>query len=765
MRALSALLRGAAVLAAALGLAQLLKTPPAAGPAIAPPPGGARYPPALQQQLRAAAAAERGPPRTRHRLPSGAPIYTNRLVLEASPYLQQHAHNPVDWFPWGDEAFTRARKEHKPVLLSVGYSTCHWCHVMEEESFEDLEIADYLNRYYVAIKVDREQRPDIDAVYMEAVQRMRGGGGWPMTVWLTADRQPFYGGTYFPPRDGVRGAGAGFLTVLHHLRAAYDQRPDDVAAAAADVAAQVRDSQTQPAGERLPDRAPLDGAVAALRTQFDATNGGFGGAPKFPRSVELQLLLRYYRRTGNADALAMATRTLEALAAGGIRDQIGGGFHRYSTDAGWRVPHFEKMLYDNALLALTFLDACQVTGRADFAAVVRDILGYAQREMTAPDGAFYAATDADSGGEEGTFFVWTPAEMQAVLTPGEWRVARAYYDVSDAGNFGGKNVLHAPRPLAEVANELGLPVPAAESLLRGARTKLYTARLQRVPPHTDHKILPAWNGLMISAFARGAQVLEDPADAATAAAAATYVLDHMMQGDRLQRSALEGEAGGEAYLDDYAAMIGGLLDLYEATFDPRWLRAAIALERVVDAHFRDQTDGGYFLSADDAEALLVRTKPDYDGAEPSANSLMLLDLLRLHELTGDDRYRSRAADLLRAFTTKLGGSPDDLPAMLGGLDFWLDRPKEIVIAAPGGPADAAPFLDRLRAVYLPNRVVTVVNDGNRAQLAPLAPIVADKTAHSGKPTAYVCEQRVCALPTADPELFARQIAKVAPLPD
>jgi len=743
----------------------VLSRSPAATPASAPLPGRDPYPARLQQQLRTALTAEHGPPRTRHRHPDGTAIYTNRLVLEASPYLQQHAHNPVDWYPWGEEAFERARSEHKPVLLSVGYSTCHWCHVMEEESFEDLEIADYLNRNYVAIKVDRERRPDIDAVYMEAVQRMSGRGGWPMTVWLTPDREPFYGGTYFPPRDGVRGAGAGFLTVLQHLRAAYDERPDDVAAAAADVAAQVRASQAQSAGDELPGRAPLDAAVAALQGQFDAVNGGFGGAPKFPRSVQLQLLLRYHRRTGNAEALAMATRTLEAIAAGGIRDQIGGGFHRYSTDARWRVPHFEKMLYDNALLALAFLDAYQVAGRADFAAVVRDILAYVRREMTAPDGGFYAASDADSGGEEGAFFVWTPAEMQAVLSPEEWRVAQAYYGVSEHGDLAGKSVLHASRPLAAVADGIDLPAPAAEALLGTARAKLYTARLQRVPPHTDRKILPAWNGLMISAFARAAQVLGDPADATSANRAANYALGTMLRDGRLQRSALDGEAGGAAYLDDYANLIGGLLDLYESTFDPRWLRAAIALELVVDEHFRDSSSGGYFLSADDAEPLLVRTKPDYDGAEPSANSLMLVDLLRLHELTGDDRYRSRAAALLRAFAPRLSEAPDELPAMLGGLDFWLDRPKEIVIAVPGGPAEAAPFLDRLRSIYLPNRVVAVVSDGNRSQLGQLAPIVADKLARGGKPTAYVCERRTCDLPTADPDVFARQLAAVVPLPE
>jgi uncharacterized protein YyaL (SSP411 family) len=741
---------------------RVLSAAPAVPPVTAPP-GAAPYPPALAQRLRDAAQAESGPPRTRHRNADGAPTYTNRLILEPSPYLQQHAHNPVDWYPWGDEAFARARAERRPVLLSVGYSTCHWCHVMEEESFEDLEIAEYLNRNYIAIKVDRERRPDIDAVYMAAVERMTDGGGWPMTVWLTPDRQPFYGGTYFPPRDGERGAGVGLLTLLRRLRAAYDERPQEVAAAAADIAAQVQTSFAAPAGAALPDRRPLDDAVAGLRRQFDEANGGFGRAPKFPRSAQLELLLRYYRRTGNADALHMATRTLEAMAAGGIRDQIGGGFHRYATDARWRVPHFEKMLYDNALLTIAYLDAAQLTGRADFAGVAREILAYVQREMTAPDGAFWSATDADSGGTEGAFFVWTPAEMDAVLSPDQARLARVYYGVSAPGNFGGKSVPYTPRALADVARDLGIDPAAAPALLESARAALYRARQRRVPPATDRKTVPAWNGLMISAFAHASQVLGDPAYAATGARAADYVLTKMTTDGRLARSALDGRVNGVGYLDDYAFFIGGLLDLYGATHDPRWLRSAIELERAVDAHFRDATRGGYFLTADDGEGLLARAKPDYDGAEPTGNSVMLLDLLRLYELTGDDRYRSRADDGLRAFQPQLTSAPDALPALLGALDFRLDRPKQIVIVTARG-GDAEPFFARMRATYLPNHVVAVVDEADRTGVSQLVPLVADKVARGGRATAYVCEGRVCALPTSDPEVFAQQITRVEPLP-
>ncbi len=765
MRATAALLRAGMVIAVAAAAVQLFRAAPAPPPPLPAPPGAAPYAPMLAQRLRAALAAESGPLRTRHRNPNGSPTYTNRLVLEPSPYLQQHAHNPVDWYPWGDEAFDRARAEGKPVLLSVGYSTCHWCHVMEEESFEDPEIAEYLNRYYVAVKVDRERRPDVDGVYMEAVQLMSGRGGWPMTVWLTPDRQPFYGGTYFPARDGERGQRVGFLTLLQRLRAAYDERPGEVAAAAADLTQQIRASMAAPPGAGVPDRAALDRAVAALRAQYDPANGGFGGAPKFPRPVQLELLLRYGRRTGDAGARRMVERTLEAMAAGGIHDHIGGGFHRYATDTGWLVPHFEKMLYDNALLAVVYLEAFQVTGRPEFAAVTRDILTYVGREMTAPTGAFYSASDADSGGEEGAFFVWTPAEMQAALSPDQWRLAQAYYAVGAAGNFAGKSVLHTPRPFDAVAREHGLEPAAARAQLAAARAALFAARQRRVPPHTDRKIVPAWNGLMISAYARSSQVFGEPTDAQAAARAADDVLERMTVGGRLRRSALDGQVSGDAYLDDYAFFIGGLLDLYEATFDPRWLRAAIGLEQVVDAHFRDPAQGGYFLTADDAEVLLAREKPDYDGAEPSGTSGMLIDLLRLAELTGDDRYRARAEAALRAAAPALAPDPIAMPRLLSGVDFWLDRPKEIVIVTPHGAAQAAPFLARMRSMFLPNRVVAVVSEGDKQALAALVPLVADKVARSGQPTAYVCEQRVCGLPTSDPEVFAQQLAKVEPLPE
>ncbi len=725
---------------------------------IGPPPGAGPYPAELEQKLRGALVA-RGADyeaRTRHRLADGWPRYTNRLILEPSPYLMQHAHNPVDWYPWGDEAFERARREGKPVLLSVGYSTCHWCHVMEEESFEDLEIAEYLNRNYVAVKVDREQRPDVDGIYMAAVQWMSGGGGWPMTVWLTPNRAAFFGGTYFPPRKGARGAEAGFLEVLQVARAKYDEIPDEIAAAAAQVSGRIADAVRVVPGDELPDADVLGRAAAADARTFDAANGGFGGAPKFPRSVRLELLMRQYRRSGDAAIMAMVRSTLDAMASGGMYDQIGGGFHRYSTDATWLVPHFEKMLYDNALLAVAYLEAYQATGEPEYARVVRDVLRYVQRDMTSPRGAFYSASDADSEGKEGTFFLWTREEIQS-LSPEDAALAIAYFGITDAGNFEGKNIPTARRPLAEVARRDLEPAFAAHQLER-VREYLYGARKLRQAPLTDRKILPAWNGLMISAFARAAFVLADHSYAQIAEKAADFVLTQMRDGSRLRRSHFDGAAHGKGFLDDYAFMIAALLDLYSVTFDPHHLRAAIELQDVLDRHFADPSSGGYFFTPDDGEKLLAREKPFYDGAEPSGNSVALLNLLRLHELTAGDRYRVAAEALLRALAPVWKRQPESVPRLLVGVDFWLGGALEIAIVVPDTKDEAEPFLTHLRTSFGPNHVMTVFRPGQmQGRTAELIPWVADKTVRGGKPTAYVCERRVCDLPTTDPAEFAAQL--------
>ena len=731
-------------------------------------PGAPRFSEELQQRLERAA-ADSTAPRTRHLRADGRPRYTNRLVLEPSPYLRQHAHNPVNWYAWGDEAFARATRENKPVLLSIGYATCHWCHVMARESFEDVEIAAYLNRHYVAVKVDREQRPDVDGLYMAAVHMLSGRRGWPLTVWLTPDREPFSGGTYFPPRDHTRGHAEGLLGLLARLRAVYHETPDEVAAVTRRLTDALPaalapdpadgDAETLPLGG---DLAETFGPVLARGAQafleaFDSTHGGFGGAPKFPRSVVLEFLMRHARRTNDAAARAAVIETLAAMAAGGIHDQIGGGFHRYATDRAWRVPHFEKMLYDNALLAAAYLEGFQFSRRPEFARVARNTLDYLDREMSAPGGGFFSAIDAESGGKEGGSYVWRTDELDALLSLSQSRLLRSYYGFPDGPRA---HVPYVARPLAEVAEASKLNVAAAERELQAARTRLKRARDRRPAPQTDAKVLAAWNGLAISAFAKAAHVLNEPAYAERAARAARFVLERMQQGGRLRRSALGETTTGDAYLDDYAFLIAGLLDLYEADFDPGWLDRAIALQAVLDAHFWDEAQGGYFLSADDAETLLAREKPSYDGALPSGNAVTVGNLLRLAEFTTRPAYRTRAEACFTTFAAQLHGRPASLPRLLSALDFALDRPKEIAIVKAGPHDDVQPFLARLRGAFLPNRVLAVVTQGeNSAAHQRRIPWLEAKIAIGGRVTAYVCERHVCKLPTGDPDTFARQIAR------
>jgi hypothetical protein len=675
----------------------------------------------------------------------------------------------VNWFPWGDDAFEAAKRLGRPIFLSVGYSTCHWCHVMEEESFEDEEIARYLNENYVSIKVDREERPDVDAIYMTAVQLMTGRGGWPMSVWLTPERKPYYGGTYFPARDGDRGASTGFLTIIQKLKEAYVAQGNQVAAGSTAIAnAVAAQLSSPPAGKELPGPDLLRKAANGYQDRFDDTQGGLRGSPKFPSGIPVRFLLRYHRRTGDERALRMATLTLDKMAAGGMYDQVGGGFHRYSTDDRWLVPHFEKMLYDNALLAMAYLEGYQATGTKDYARVAREILRYADRDMGAPEGGFYSATDADSPTpsgrrEEGWFFTWTPAELEAVLGKDRARIVAAYYGVTPGGNFEGRSILYTPRRMEEAARQVRISSEKLSSLVEESKELLYRARGRRPPPHRDEKILAAWNGLMISAFARGALALGVDAYARRAERSAEFVLTRMRQNGRLLRSYRDGRARFKAYLDDYAFMIAGLLDLYEATGRPRWLREAMALDSSLEKHYED-TAGGYFMTADDHEKLLAREKPSYDGAEPSGNSVQALNLVRLGELTTQDRYRERADRLLRSFQARLAEAPTSLSELLLAVDFRLDAPKEVIIVAPRSRADAEPFLTRMRTVFLPNRVLAVAIDGSdQKDQERLISLLQDKVPQGGKTTAYVCESGICKLPTTDPEVFARQIRETRPL--
>ncbi len=706
----------------------------------APLPGATPMPPEIARRLERASR------------PLGAqPRYTNRLALESSPYLRQHAHNPVNWYPWGDEAFEAARRLSRPVLLSIGYSTCHWCHVMEEESFEDAAIAGVMNENYVAIKVDREERPDIDAVYMSAVQSFTGGGGWPMTVWLTPDRRPFFAGTYFPAHDGDRGARRGFLSLLNELKKTYDADPARVAERAEQIVQAIRAELAPASSSNLPSVNVLDEAAAQLQRGFDDSQGGLRGAPKFPSSLPIRFLLRQAYRTGHAEFLQMAELTLSRMAAGGIHDQIGGGFHRYATDAAWRVPHFEKMLYDNALLAVDYLEAYQATHRAEFADIARDILHYARRDMRGSEGAFYAATDADSSGpdghrEEGRFFTWTQAEIEQTVGRHRAPLVQRVFGVTSQGNFEGRSILHVAdfSDLAKVGD---------------ARERLYRARATRPAPLRDEKILASWNGLMISALAKAALILGDRSYAADAARAADFILTKMRKNGRLLHSAKEGVAAHDAYLDDYAFFISGLIDLYESTGEPRWLTEAIALDAVLAQHYED-ANGGFFLAADDAEKLLAREKGGRDGAEPSGNSVEVENLLRLGTFTSDDRYRERAERALGSFSAMIESTPTAMSCMLLALDYLFDSPKEIVLVTSDA-TDAEPFLAKLRETFLPNRILVVVPTLQLPALARIVPLVEGKSLRQGKPTAYVCERRICQLPTTDPEVFAKQLIQHA----
>jgi len=719
------------------------------------PPGAAPFPEELSGRL-AAALAARPPgwtPRTRHR-DGRVPRFTNRLALEFSPYLQQHAHNPVNWYPWGDEAFDEARRARRPVFLSVGYSTCHWCHVMEEESFEDLEVAAFLNRAYVCIKVDREERPDVDAVYMTAVQALTGSGGWPMSVWLNADREPFFGGTYFPARDGDRGAPRGFLTLLDQISELWSRDPLRVGQAAGQVAAAVRvalGSAGEPSAE-VPGAAAIDRAVEAVAAQFDERHGGLRSAPKFPSSLPVRLLLRHHRRTGEARSLHMAVRSLERMAAGGLHDQLAGGFHRYSTDAEWLVPHFEKMLYDNALLAVAYAEAHQATGRPDFARVTRGTLDYLLREMTSPEGGLYSATDADSEGEEGRFFVWTLQEIRERLGPEAERFC-AFHGVTAEGNFEGANVLHVPEP-----------DEAAWAALAPAREALRVAREQRAHPLRDEKVLASWNGLALSALAAGARILGEPRWAAAAARAAEFLLSALRPNDRLHRTWKDGRAGPPGFLDDHAFVAQGLLDLHEATFEPRWLEEALRLAEATEELFADRERGGWFASGADQERLIARERPTHDGAEPSGASVATLVALRLAAFTGDDRWREVADRALRAYGPVLEERPFVLGEMLLALDFRTDAAREVVLVWPEGSGPPAPLLEALRATFLPSRALTGAAEGAAlARLSRTARIAEGKAAVGGRATAFVCERGACQLPATDAAALRRQLAAVRPL--
>lgn len=674
----------------------------------------------------------------------------NRLAREASPYLQQHSRNPVDWYPWGEEALARAKRENKPIFLSVGYSACHWCHVMEEESFEDEETAKLMNASFVNIKVDREERPDIDHIYMNAVQVMTQHGGWPMSVFLTPDREPFYGGTYFPKED--RMGMPSFKKILTGVANAWSTRREEVTKSAQQLTAALDEMSRPPATSGAP-RVSLelvDHAVQHVARNFDTSYGGFGSAPKFFHTMNLRLLLRQAKRAGNPAALQMVKITLDHLTRGGIYDQLGGGFHRYSTDQQWLVPHFEKMLYDNALLSELYLETYQATRDVDLAQTARETLDYVLREMTSPEGGFYSTQDADSEGVEGKFYVWTRAEIFALLDKEGAEQFCKVYDVTERGNWEGHTILNRPRALAEEAQALGLEKSWLEDSLSASRRKLYAARAKRVAPFRDEKILTSWNGMMIESFAKGYQVLGDERYLAAARAAADFLLEKVWleeKGEkRLRHVYKDGMARTAAFIDDYACLVNGLVSLYESDFDVKWIRAAKALTETMITQFWDATDAGFFLTAQDHEKLITRPKDLHDGATPSGSAMAVQALIRLGQLTGNVGLLDRAEKALQAAAVTLHHIPTGTGQSALDLEWLLSEPREVVLIGGESAEDAESALRLIRETFSPNQVVACAMAPEVAALAKEIPLFADRKAVGGEVTLYVCRRFTCQAP-------------------
>ncbi|HEX8150201.1 MAG TPA: thioredoxin domain-containing protein [Pyrinomonadaceae bacterium] len=682
--------------------------------------------------------------------------HTNRLAGETSPYLLQHAHNPVEWYPWGDEALEKSKREDKPILLSIGYSACHWCHVMERESFEDEEIARRMNERFVNIKVDREERPDLDQIYMSAVQMMTRHGGWPLTVFLTPDLVPFYGGTYFPPED--RHQMPGFPRVLEAVSEAYRTRPDEVRQSAREILSELRRMSVAQESSEVIDAQLLDNAYRGLARSFDPRFGGFGGAPKFPSSMNLDFLLRTYRRTGDARALEMAAHSCRMMAEGGMYDQLGGGFHRYSTDARWLVPHFEKMLYDNALLARLYLHAYQATGERFFRRVAEETLGYVGREMLDASGAFYATQDADSEGVEGKFFVWDLEEVESLLGPEDARLFCAYFDVTEGGNFEERNILHVGRSAEEVARELNVPAERLAEAVERGRGILFTERERRVKPGRDEKAITAWNGLMLEAYAEASAVLEREDYREIAERNAEFILESLTSEGLLLHVYKDGRAKHVGFLDDYAFVVSGLVTLYETTGRTRWLEAAVTLTGRMVEEFWDEEGGGFFYNGRSGENLIVRNKDYLDNATPSGNSVAAEALLRLSVLTGREDYRRKAVNVLRLVRDPVERYPSAFGYALGAIDFYLSTPREVVVV--GEAEQARPLLREVWTRYLPNKVV-VVSPGDEESDASLVPLLRERTARGGRATAYVCESYACLRPVNTPVELAAQLEGAA----
>jgi len=699
----------------------------------------------------------------------------NRLAGEQSPYLLQHAANPVDWFPWGDEAFRKARDENKPIFLSIGYSTCHWCHVMAHESFENGEVASVLNERFVPIKVDREERPDVDRVYMTFVQATTGSGGWPMSVWLTPDLKPFYGGTYFPPSS--RWGRPGFVDILGEIARVWGAEPAKVQQSAEAMTSQLRGVERAAPASGMPTAAALDRSATQFRDTFDHVHGGFGGAPKFPRPCELLFLLREFARTGNADARSMTLVTLRAMANGGMRDHVGGGFHRYSVDEAWRVPHFEKMLYDQAQLVVAFLEAAQASGDRFYADVAEDTLQYVMREMTDEAGGFYSAEDADSvppehAGEpgahasEGAFYLWTAEEIDKLLGP-DGATVRRRFGIEPNGNapvdpqqeFVGKNLLYVARSTHDIAQQNGKPEEEVEEILGRSRLRMFEARGKRPRPHLDDKVLTAWNGLMIAGFARAARVVADGAPyLAAAKRAATFIHDRMWDGASrtLLRRYRRGQASIEAYAEDYAYLIYGVLELFQAEPDERWLEWAQTLQRRQDELFWDDKDGAWFSTTGRDANVLLRMKEDYDGAEPTASAVSVFNLLTLSHLVENPEWAGRIEQTFRYFGSRIEQMGRAVPMMAAALGAQTAGIRQVVLVSDEGAGHDLQAL--VARTYVPFAVTLNLSADRRAALAHALPFVAAMRPVNGRPAAYVCRDFTCRAPVTTEADLKRELA-------
>ena len=682
----------------------------------------------------------------------------NRLIHEKSPYLLQHAENPVDWYAWGEEAFEKARKENKPIFLSIGYSTCHWCHVMAHESFEDPEVARLLNEVFVCIKVDREERPDIDNIYMRVCQMMTGSGGWPLTILMTPDKKPFFAGTYIPKES--RHGRLGMLDFIPRIKEVWDTQHDDILKSADQITARLNQISINSSGTEL-DKSTLKTAYEQLSGRFSEQYGGFGNAPKFPSPQNLLFLLRYWRSTNDEKALRMVVKTLQSMQEGGIYDHIGFGFHRYSTDSHWLVPHFEKMLYDQAMLAMAYIEAYQATGKEEFGATAKEIFSYVLRDMTDTKGGFYSAEDADSEGVEGKFYVWTEDEIRQILKGEEADLIVNVYNIDKTGNFRdeasgentGANILHLGKTLTEIAIKNKTSLDELKERIETARQKLFTARNKRIRPHRDDKILTDWNGLMIAALAKGAQVCNEPEYADAAKRAADFILTDMRRTDgRILHRYREGHAAILANVDDYAFLIWGLLELYETIFDVHYLQTALDLNNEMIKHFWDEQDGGFYFTADDAEELIVRQKEIYDGAIPSGNSVAVLNLFRLARITADTDLEDKANKIMLAFSKDVKSVPSGYTQMMVALDFGISPSYEIVIAGNPQAKDTKEMLKSLRKHFIPNKVVLLrPSDQEEPDIIRIARFTEYQSSLDGKATAYVCLDYACKMPVTDAE--------------